>query len=222
MYTDTMGAATREKILAHLKKNASDTVAGLSRALGTTIPNIRHHLKALMQAGLIEAVVPPPTLHRSKGRPSGYYRLSLTARPHNLHHLINALLRFTLAWPQSAPAAADPLSELANHMFDFSDLPSGLTPRLNHALSQLNLHYYQARWEANAAGPQVKFRNCPYAAILPHHPELCRLDQKILESFTGYPVKMTAQIDPGLPHSACVFQISSIKRRYNPPSKPQN
>lgn len=212
MYTDTMSATTREQILAYLKKNASATVAGLSRALDTTIPNIRHHLKALMQAGLIEAVVPPPSQRRSKGRPSALYRLSITARPHNLHHLTSALLELTLSRPQSAPAAADPLSELANHMFNFSDLPSGLTPRLNHALGQLNLHHYQARWEAYAAGPQVKFRNCPYAAILPDHPELCRLDQKILESFTGHPVKMTAQIDPSLPHSACVFQILAAKK----------
>jgi len=40
---------------------------------------------------------------------------------------------------------------------------------------------YQARWEAHVDAPHIIFGHCPYAAILPDHPEFCELDKLLLE-----------------------------------------
>lgn len=198
---------TRQAILAYLQKNTSATAIGLSQTLGSTIPNIRHHLNILLQEGAVVAFSPPHSRQSGRGRPTTFYRLSPHRQPDNLNRLASALLELAQRPPSSALETTDPLVELANWLFDFSGPAATLTQRLNHAVRQLNLHHYQARWEAGAAGPQIQFRNCPYAVILPEHPELCRFDCKALEIFLGRPVKMTAKIDPAQPHSACMFQL---------------
>ncbi len=198
---------TRQAILAYLQKNTSATAIGLSQALDSTIPNIRHHLSILLQEGAIMAFSPPRSRQSGRGRPTTFYRLSPHNQPDNLDRLASALLELVQSPPPSALKPADPLAQLAYRLFNFSGPAATLTQRLNHVIRQLNLHHYQARWEAGAAGPQIQFRNCPYAAILPEHPELCRFDCKALEIFLRRPVKMTAKIDSTQPHSACIFQL---------------
>ena len=77
-------------------------------------------------------------------------------------------------------------------------------------MQRLNPHHYQAAWEARASGPIVYFRNCPYAALIKDHPQLCQLDCAILVSLLHRPVTQVSKMDlDSRKPPACIFQIQS-------------
>jgi predicted ArsR family transcriptional regulator len=82
--------------------------------------------------------------------------------------------------------------------------------RWNQVVNHLNQHNYRARWEAHATGPRILLRNCPYAALLTQHPEICQMDRFFLEKLLQIPLSHTARINPatGAP-PACVFVQSN-------------
>jgi predicted ArsR family transcriptional regulator len=83
-----------------------------------------------------------------------------------------------------------------------------ITQRLAAAVRRLNDLEYQARWEAHALAPRVILGNCPYAAIIEGHPELCQMDAYLLENQLGQAVSQTAKLErnpQGLP--VCVFAL---------------
>jgi predicted ArsR family transcriptional regulator len=84
------------------------------------------------------------------------------------------------------------LEQIASHLVPGGDrLPASLTHRLYQAVQRLNELGYQARWEAHSEAPRLLLGHCPYAAILPGHPELCKMDAYLLEGLLGVPVAQT-------------------------------
>jgi predicted ArsR family transcriptional regulator len=69
-----------------------------------------------------------------------------------------------------------------------------MTQRLAKAVLRLNELGYQARWEAHSEAPHVILGHCPYALILPEHPELCQMDAHLLESLLGQPARQTKKL----------------------------
>jgi predicted ArsR family transcriptional regulator len=68
---------------------------------------------------------------------------------------------------------------------------------------------YQARWEAHADAPRLTLGHCPYAAILPEHPELCALDAALLETLLGAPATQVAKLArDGRGGMYCLFVIA--------------
>jgi hypothetical protein len=82
---------------------------------------------------------------------------------------------------------------------------------LQNAIKILNVHHYQASWEARLNGPRFYLRNCPYAALLGDHPELCNMDRLILETLIKKPVHQIAKMGFGLEVSLfCVFEFDGM------------
>jgi predicted ArsR family transcriptional regulator len=69
-----------------------------------------------------------------------------------------------------------------------------LTRVLGEAVQRLNDLNYKARWEAHSDAPHVLFYNCPYAAIVADHPELCRMDAALLEHLIGRPASLASRL----------------------------
>jgi predicted ArsR family transcriptional regulator len=65
---------------------------------------------------------------------------------------------------------------------------------------------YHPRWEAGPQGPRLIFAHCPYAAIIQKHPELCRMDQHLLEKLMGDSAGQLFKIGKDA-SSICVFAI---------------
>ncbi len=86
------------------------------------------------------------------------------------------------------------------------------TKRLVQLAEKLSGAHYQARWEAGAEGPRVLFAHCPYAAILPKHPELCRMDVLMLSNEMNANAEQLSKIEarPG-GATQCVFAIRERK-----------
>jgi predicted ArsR family transcriptional regulator len=200
---------SRQRLLEYLQNHCPISAAELSQALRMTEANARHHLGILKHQGLVEVIGKRPT--PGKGRPQLLYSLSEQILGDNLSNLANALLEELLA-DLSAVEQKKMLKRVARRMTAPSppshSQPASLTQRLFNTVQQLITWHYQARWEAHADGPRLVLGNCPYAAILPGHPELCTLEALILERMLGKPVEQILHPDRdarGLPH--CVFRL---------------
>ncbi len=205
-----MSEDTQTRIIEYLQKNQSATAAELAQALMVTKGDVQYHLKLLKQVGTIRRLA-QTVQRKSRGRPSLLFQLSPLSQPDNLaglaSALLEALLPTTAAELDEAQTAA--FDRLASALFGSPELLPSLTQTLNQVVARLNRYPYQARWEARRVGPCILLKNCPYAQILPEHPELCRLDLHALQLLLQRPVQIDARIDFQRPSSACVFRVSA-------------
>jgi predicted ArsR family transcriptional regulator len=194
----------RQYILSHGPSSAKE----LSLALRLTLPNIRHHLEHMLAGGWIEVAGQRPA--KARGRPTTLYALRSAMQPNNFIQLADVLLQETLSSLSSEQRKAF-LHGVAQRMAKANGRPpQKLTPRLNQIVLFLNQMHYQARWEAHAEGPRIFFGNCPYAALLPEHPELCVMDAYLLEALLGTGVELTTRQTPGAPlPNWCIFSCHS-------------
>lgn len=198
---------TRQRILEQIRVRHSLSAAELSITLGTTPANIRHHLGVLLQEGAIEISSQRPG--GGRGRPTHLYSLTQQARAHNLDKLAGALLDELLAGLQ--PEAQ--LAALQRIAIRLGRQPGGggtLTKRLNNCVQIANEMNYQAVWEARSSGPRLVLAHCPYAAILPQHPELCQMDAGLLASMLGVSVVQNAKLAPSRQGGkVCIFTVGT-------------
>jgi predicted ArsR family transcriptional regulator len=185
----------RQKVLAYLKKERTASAAQIGRALQMEPAAVRHHLSILRDDGRVEAAHEAPA--GGRGRPPRFYKLTPGARGENLANVLKAVLdetprRETFLHGVGARLAGKPAAS------------ASLNRRLAETIGRLNQMHYEARWEAAAEGPRVLFANCPYAAIIEEHPELCRMDAGLLNAELGLPARQVAKIERGGPLH-CVF-----------------
>lgn len=201
---------SRERLLDYIREHQAVTVSEISRALRMTPANARHHLSILVELNLVEAV--SVRTGRGKGRPSQVYSLSRRARGNNLAELASVMFdQFLGPMPPGERRAA--LEEIAvaveKKLSPGASPPRGhLTQRLVQTVQRLNEMRYHARWEAHAQGPQIILSRCPYEDLVQDHPEICRLDQALLERLLGTAVRQTARLEldkRGLP--CCRFVV---------------
>lgn len=199
---------SRQRLLAYIRSREVVTAAELSRALKMTPANARHHLSILEQEGLVEAAGDRP--RKGRGRPAKVYRLSEGALGHNLDRLAGILLEKMLE-NRSPAERATALREIAERLKGTEgDKPGSLSGRLYSTIQRLNEMNYAARWEAHAESPQIILGHCPYASILPEHPELCRMDAALLEALLGVPVQQTARMATDLRGAKyCRFHVET-------------
>ena len=203
-----MAIPTRMRILDYLRREQTASVGDLARTLNLTGADIRHHLAILVETEMVEAIGPK---RGARGRPVQVYRLARRFSGDNLGQLAGALLAEWLEG-QDPAAQQEHLQRIAGRLssLDPAAVDEPFPRRLAGAVARLNRLHYQARWEATAAGPRLLLGNCPYAAIVGSHPELCILDRALLQDFLGVPVRQIIKLQPnekGLPY--CEFLVGS-------------
>lgn len=202
-----MKLTTRLRILEYLRKQQAASAHELSRVLGLTRANIRHHLAVLESSDLVEMV---GQNRERRGRPVNIYGLSRRVLGDGLDELSSALLAEWLSGlPEEEQEAG--LRSVAGRLGRGFGRPeaSPLPGRLTATVRFLNGLHYQARWEAGAAGARLILGHCPFAAIIERHPELCRLDAFLLADCLGQKVEQIAKLEragQGLPQ--CIFLVT--------------
>ncbi|MBW8012166.1 MAG: helix-turn-helix domain-containing protein [Chloroflexi bacterium] len=198
---------TRQHILDFLETNRTASAIELSRAFRMTAANLRHHLSVLEKAGQVESVGHIPATGR--GRPTKLYMRTPESQDNSLTELASALLSQIYGQRESRQRTQR-LKKLAGAlMAPLGALIGTTTQRLGAAVERLNELRYKARWEAHAHAPRLILGQCPYAAIIESHPELCRMDAYLLEGLLDSSVRQTAKLgrSPEDPQQ-CVFIIS--------------
>lgn len=201
-----MATTTRDQILEILRQTRATTVSDLAEQLHTTPANIRYHLDLLLMEAAIEPM-PPDASQSRPGRPAARFRLSQKSRPNDLAQFSQEIL--TLFLSGTLPDdQTERLDMIASERVKQIHLDGSSTQQLNQAIEFLNQHAYQARWEARRLGPEIRFGNCPFHAILSAHPELCEIDRRMLEILLPARVILQEhiQVDVPTPH-ACLFRL---------------
>ncbi|NMC11490.1 MAG: ArsR family transcriptional regulator [Chloroflexi bacterium] len=185
--------STRQQIINMLENQKFLTAGEIGRALHLTPANIRHHLSILVQEGVIEVVGQQKL--PSKGRPQGVFSLTRQIQSHNLAGLAHALLKeLTL---DNQPVLLHELFSRVAYRLAQHPIPKNvsLNKRLFLTMERLNKMHYQARWEAHAQAPRIYLGHCPYALLLPEHPELCQIDALLLSELIDYPVIQLSNLE---------------------------
>jgi predicted ArsR family transcriptional regulator len=218
---------SRQRVLDYIRVHRYVTAAEISRVLKMTPANARHHLSVLADQGVIEVVSDRPT--GGKGRPAQVFSLTSQVMGAGLERLAGValdLLESSLPTNGANSALRLLALQLAGGEYekpnnsDTSKRPEGergstrpmpnLTQRLYAAVSRLNELGYAARWEARADAPRMILGCCPYARILPEHPQLCQMDEFLLDVMLQAPVKQVAKLahdSRGAPY--CMFLVQA-------------
>jgi predicted ArsR family transcriptional regulator len=203
----------RQKVLSYFDKSQTASAREIARALKMSAATVRHHLRVLAGEGRLELA--SVRGREARGRPEKLYALPRAALGDNFPALSEALLAEAGAGsglPGNQPDGLGGdgvlrMEALARRMAGGSNLAGQpLARRLNLAVEKLNHMHYHAHWEAGPEGPRIIFGHCPYAAIIEKHPELCRMDQAMLQEWMGQPAAQVFRTGKE-GSSVCVFTI---------------
>ena len=204
--------STRQRLLDILKNRPNTTAAELSRALQLTQADVRHHLSNMIAEGLVIATGYQRGGRR--GRPAQKFSIATAALNNNFDLLSSALLTVSLQ-NLSPPDRLVFLRHVAAQLVGENTSGGPLAQRLVGAVVRLSELGYQARWEAHTEAPRLILEHCPFASLLPKHPELCHLDACMLEILLKEPV---AKIDPLAQEDGdhCIFLVGKTDVTLNP------
>lgn len=173
----------RRHIAEILKENGSATVAELAHELEMAQVSVRHHLDILMSEDLVE--MSGTRRQNGAGRPSLIYSLTPQAAkifPQRHDALAGALLS---ELKSTLPAAE--VQQLVQRMGEKAaqEAPAAMPgqpiqERLNEVTHFLCEKGYDARWEERNGHYEIQACNCPYAGVSDAHPELCIMDQVMM------------------------------------------
>jgi predicted ArsR family transcriptional regulator len=194
---------TRKRILEIISNKGEVTARELSRALGVTQADIRHHINTMLSEGLI--VVTGVQREGRRGRPARRYSSAAAANKDYFDLLSSALLSTSLR-NLEPEAITDYLNGVAANLIG-EYIPKGPPfQRLVNSVSQLNSLGYRSRWEAHADAPRLILTHCPFARLYTQHPELNELDTLLLEYLLGTRViRLPSATTQGEDHH--VFQV---------------
>lgn len=179
-------ASTRGQVVALLRRGRH-TVDELASAVGLTDNAVRAHLAALERDGLVKQ----DSMRRGAGKPAYTYdltsdaeRLFPKAYGSVLREIIGVLeQRLT---PTELEAV---LREAGRRIAAAHQIPnSDHRARIDHAVAVLGELGGLADLEPDSEGIIIQGHDCPLAAVVPGHPEVCRLAQALLEEIIGAPI----------------------------------
>jgi predicted ArsR family transcriptional regulator len=187
----------RQKVLAYLAKYRTASAREISRALKMSAATVRHHLRVMVADGRLE--ISFVRGREGRGRPEKIYSLPIASLGNNLSALSDAVLV-----EAGAAVRMDVVAKRLAGEVNFASQP--IAKRLSMTVEKMNAMNYHARWEAGPQGPRLIFGHCPYAAILEKHPELCRMDESLLNALMGDNASQMFKIGKD-GSSACVFAL---------------
>lgn len=207
--------SVRKRILEILKECDGATVAELAERLKMAPVSVRHHLDILQGDNLI--CVAKVARKGNVGRPKQVYGLTAEADtyfPNNFATLSSGLVRQlkdVLPPDQVKHAFRTMATEMAGELIDEVEdgysheadadataAPSPPEQHLDSVVSFLNKRGYLAQWERAEdseddaqSGFLLHKHNCPYIGVSGEHPELCMMDQVLIDELVGCPCKRT-------------------------------
>lgn len=187
----------RQKVLTYLTKTRTASAREIARGLKMSPATVRHHLRLLTSDGRLE--ISSVRGREGRGRPEKVYALPRAALGDNLSALGEAVL--------AEAGDSVRMEALAKRLAGDADfLGQPIAKRLNLTVEKMNEMNYHARWEAGPQGPRLIFGHCPYAALIEKHPELCKMDESLIEELMGDDAVQMFRIGKdGSSH--CVFAI---------------
>jgi DeoR family transcriptional regulator, suf operon transcriptional repressor len=200
-------SSTRDEILRTIKAHGHGTVAELAAQLSISPVSVRHHLSTLQAEGLLKST----EVRQAVGRPHFVYSLTEAAHerfPARYMRLSERLLdELKLSLPPQA------LEEMFAHMAggmvaEYAARLDGKTieQKMGLLMELLGTEGFLAQWNRTGDTFALTEYNCPYLRIGQRHPEVCAIDQTVIEQVLNAAVqKTTCMLEGG---DRCEFIIT--------------
>lgn len=201
--------AVRRRITEILKANGTATVAELAEQLGMAQVSVRHHLDVLIGEDLVQAA--GVRRRNGAGRPSQVYMLTANAIrlfPQRHEALANDVLTEVKALLPSDQFYGV-LLRMAQRNSRRAPPPTpdqSIEERLDQVAAFLTEEGYNARWERQDNGYVMYACNCPHTGVADHHPELCSMDQALIQLLLPGAVRLESRVLDGSAH--CTYAIA--------------
>jgi predicted ArsR family transcriptional regulator len=180
-------AGTRGKIVTLLRR-ASRTVEELAQALDLTDNAVRAQIATLERDGLIQE----SGRRRSSSKPASIYNLTPAAEElfSKAYGPVLRQLLEELNERMTTEEVEALLRSTGRRLAETWPLPSGeVHSRLERAVDALNEMGGLAELERRDGIYVIQGYSCPLAAVVPGHPEVCRLAASLLTELVGLPVQ---------------------------------
>lgn len=197
---------SREKILQNLLTYPKSTINELAEAVGINAISVRHHLTSLQAEGLVLS----EEERHGVGRPRLVYLLSdegMEQFPSRYYAFTNHLLEqlkkaipektFTNILNQMADNAAGDTLEKVENM--------NMEQKLEVVKDILAREGFTMEWEKNGDQYFIHEVSCPYLQIVQSHPEICKIDQRLISTVLSAPIEKIQCILNG--NTQCSFII---------------
>lgn len=179
-------ASTRGRIVLLLRRS-SHTVDELAQDLSLTDNAVRAHLATLERDGLIRQ----SGVRRGSGKPALVYDLAPEAEqlfPKAYVPVLQELLTVLSSY-LSAEKREEVMQDIGRRLArQWNIAPGDLRARLQDVVALLNELGGLAELEESADSYLIQGYSCPLAAVVPDHPEVCKLVQTLLTELVGVPV----------------------------------
>src|SRR6266581_2306535 len=180
-------ASTRGQIIMLLRR-ASRTVDELAQALNLTDNAVRAHLATLERDGFVRQLGE----RRGSGKPAYIYELSPDAEqlfPKAYGPVLHQLLE-VFREEMTTDEVEALMRRTGRRLAEQQHLPpADLHSRLHMAVNVLNELGGLAELEQRNGAFYIQGYSCPLAAVVPDHPEVCRLAESLLTELIGVPVQ---------------------------------
>jgi len=199
-------ASTRGRIVTLLRR-AGRTVEELAQALGLTDNGVRAHLATLERDRIVQQ---RGTVSRGSGKPAYVYELTPEAEglfPKAYEPVLRQLLDIMVE--RLGPEEAEVLLRaVGRRIAEGRTVPTnGLRARLEMAVAVLNELGGLVELEEGGDTFVIRGYSCPLAAVVPGHPEACRLVEALLTELVNIPVY--EHCDRGA-NPRCCFEVAAV------------
>ena len=190
--------STRWMVVKALRTLGIATVTELADAVAVKAVTVRHHLNSLQAAGLVDV----EEQRQPVGRPVYVYTLTAQAErlfPQAYHLLVDRLLeqvKDKLDRDTIEMLIAALVDSMAN---DIRKQIAHLSPEAQRKrlVEWMNQNGLTARWRESSDGLQLVKYYCPYHAVAHHHPELCQIDEALIQAALDTEVERSACLRDG-------------------------
>ncbi len=208
---------TRDKILQILLKKQRCTINELAEAVGKNPISVRHHIANLEESQQISS---EEEIH-GVGRPRRVYFLTNKGMEQFPHRYLSLSIRIVEQLKETLPpkTVAKLFREIAADMvndhttqIDLSNLE--MDERVALITQLLQNEGFVIEIAANDKGYLIKETSCPYKHIGEEHPEICLVDEVIIEKVLALEIEKTHCVlngDPYCAYNAPKQEVSSIK-----------
>jgi predicted ArsR family transcriptional regulator len=198
--------ATRQEILAFLRRHGEGTVRQFGELLSLTATGVRQHLTVLERDGLV-------TVHETRGRvgrPAMVYSLTkqgMALFPNRYDDLSNLLLTEirTLAGGQGLQSVLMRVAARSAEPYESRVRGKPLGARVNEATAIINERGCVAESEPGDDGYYIHQYTCPFPNVARNNSGVCALEVEFVRRLTGGDARLVRSLLRG--DKSCTYRI---------------
>lgn len=200
-------ANTRDLVLKHLLKKPRSTINDLAEAVDINPISVRHHISRLEADGQVTSTEE----RHGVGRPRRVYSLTDTGMEQFPQRYISLSTRLVEQLKETLPPATVTqfFENIANDTAQdymkgrgWHDL--ALEDRVEVARQMMVAEGFTVEIKKDAQHFEIRETSCPYLHVGQEHPEVCIVDEKMLETILAVNINKTHCVLNGDPYCAYV------------------